>query len=395
MQLTENQLREHVILVRYGEIALKGLNRHTFIDMLVKNIRNTLGHFESVDVKKVQGRIVVHVSDAELSAGMEAVSRVFGVVSLSPATVVPSEMAAIEPVVREEADKAPFDSFKVCVKRSDKRFPMKSPDIARHLGGVVLKHYDGQGKKVKMKGADREIWVEVREQTYVYSEFIKGRGGLPVGCSGKAALLLSGGIDSPVAGYMMAKRGIRPIAVYFHSFPFTSDRAKEKVIDLAKILTQYTGRMSLYVVPFTDIQTKIVEVCPERQTTLIIRRFMMRIAEKIAEQNGALSLITGESLGQVASQTQEGLAATGDVVAMPVLRPLIGMDKQEIVEIAQDIGTFETSILPYEDCCTIFVPKHPETRPQLDKIRAGEAAMMAEAEAMIADAVAKAEVVRL
>ena len=205
--------------------------------------------------------------------------------------------------------------------------------------------------------------MEVREQTYVYSEFIKGRGGLPVGCSGKAALLLSGGIDSPVAGYMMAKRGIRPIAVYFHSFPFTSDRAKEKVIDLAKILTQYTGRMSLYVVPFTDIQTKIVEVCPERQTTLIIRRFMMRIAEKIAEQNGALSLITGESLGQVASQTQEGLAATGDVVAMPVLRPLIGMDKQEIVEIAQDIGTFETSILPYEDCCTIFVPKHPETRP--------------------------------
>lgn len=394
MENTENN-QNHVILVRYGEIALKGLNRHTFIDRLVRNIRNTLGHFETVKVEKVQGRIIVHINDSELKAGIEAVTRVFGIVSVSPATVVESDMAAIEPVVIEEADKAPFDSFKVCAKRSDKRFPMKSPEIGRHLGAVILKHYDGQGKKVKMKGADREIWVEVREKTYVYSEFIPGRGGLPVGCSGKAALLLSGGIDSPVAGYMMAKRGIRPIAVYFHSFPFTSDRAKQKVIDLAKILTQYTGRIDLYVVPFTDIQTKIVELCPERQTTLIIRRFMMRIAEKIAEKNGALSLITGESLGQVASQTQEGLAATGEVVNMQVLRPLIGMDKQEIVEIAKDIGTFDTSILPYEDCCTIFVPKHPETKPSLAKIAKGEAPMMDKADEMIAEAVENSEIIRL
>lgn len=394
MEKTENN-QNHVILVRYGEIALKGLNRHTFIDRLVRNIRNTLGHFETVKVEKVQGRIIVHINDSELKAGIEAVTRVFGIVSVSPATVVESDMAAIEPVVIEEADKAPFDSFKVCAKRSDKRFPMKSPEIGRHLGAVILKHYDGQGKKVKMKGADREIWVEVREKTYVYSEFIPGRGGLPVGCSGKAALLLSGGIDSPVAGYMMAKRGIRPIAVYFHSFPFTSDRAKQKVVDLAKILTQYTGRIDLYVVPFTDIQTKIVELCPERQTTLIIRRFMMRIAEKIAEKNGALSLITGESLGQVASQTQEGLAATGEVVNMQVLRPLIGMDKQEIVEIAKDIGTFDTSILPYEDCCTIFVPKHPETKPSLAKIAKGEAPMMDKADEMIAEAVENSEIIRL
>lgn len=394
MENTENN-QNHVILVRYGEIALKGLNRHTFIDRLVRNIRNTLGHFETVKVEKVQGRIIVHIDDSELKAGIEAVTRVFGIVSVSPATVVESDMAAIEPVVIEEADKAPFDSFKVCAKRSDKRFPMKSPEIGRHLGAVILKHYDGQGKKVKMKGADREIWVEVREKTYVYSEFIPGRGGLPVGCSGKAALLLSGGIDSPVAGYMMAKRGIRPIAVYFHSFPFTSDRAKQKVVDLAKILTQYTGRIDLYVVPFTDIQTKIVELCPERQTTLIIRRFMMRIAEKIAEKNGALSLITGESLGQVASQTQEGLAATGEVVNMQVLRPLIGMDKQEIVEIAKDIGTFDTSILPYEDCCTIFVPKHPETKPSLAKIAKGEAPMMDKADEMIAEAVENSEIIRL
>jgi thiamine biosynthesis protein ThiI len=387
--------KQHVILVRYGEIALKGLNRHTFIDLLVKNIRGALSHLESAQVEKIQGRIIVHIDDKELDQGIDAVSRVFGVVSLSPATVLPSTMEAIEAAVVEEADLRPFDSFKICVKRSDKRFPMTSPEITRHLGGVVLKHYDGQGKKVKMKGADREIWVEVRESAYVYSEFIKGRGGLPVGCSGKAALLLSGGIDSPVAGYMMAKRGVKLEAVYFHSFPFTSERAKEKVIDLGRILTRYTGHFDLHVVPFTEIQTKIVEVCPERQTTIIIRRFMMRIAEEIAKKKGCLSLITGESLGQVASQTQESLAATGGVVNMEVLRPLIGMDKQEIVEIAQDIGTFETSILPYEDCCTIFVPKHPETHPNRKKIAQGETKMMDNAEEMIQKAVEQTETIHL
>lgn len=385
--------KQYAILVRYGEIGLKGLNRNYFIDLLVKNIRNTLKNFKTVQVQKVQGRIIVHIDETELEEGMQSVQRVFGIVSISPAIVIPQDLAIIEQTVLEEALSHDFDTFRISAKRGDKQFPMKSPDLAKHLGGVVLKNMEG--KSVKMKGADLDIWVEVREDTYVYSRFVPCRGGLPVGCSGNGVLLLSGGIDSPVAGYMMAKRGIHPTCVYFHSFPFTSERAKEKVVDLAKILAQYTGRIDLKVVPFTEIQTKIVDVCPERQTTLIIRRFMMRIAQAIAVQKKAHCLITGESLGQVASQTQEGLMATNAVVDMPVLRPLIGMDKQEIVEIARDIGTFETSILPYEDCCTIFVPKHPDTRPELARIEKGEAAMMPFAEEMIARAVQDTETIRL
>ena len=385
--------KQSIILVRYGEISLKGLNRHVFIDLLVKNIRHTLKHIDDVSVRKIQGRIIVTLPADKAEAAAEMLTRVFGIVSISIAAVVPSEMAAIEEAVLVEARRHPFDTFRVSAKRGNKKFPMKSPDIARHLGGTVLKNIPG--KKVKMQGADLDIWVEVRDETYVYSKFIPCRGGLPVGSSGKGVLLLSGGIDSPVAGYMMAKRGIRLVCVYFHSFPYTSDRAKEKVIDLAKILSRYTGRIDLYVIPFTDIQTKIVRECPERQTTIIIRRFMMRIAERIAEKTGAGSLMTGESLGQVASQTQEGLAATNAVVSKPVLRPLIGMDKQEIVKIAEEIGTFETSILPYEDCCTIFVPKHPETKPKLAFVERGEAPMMADAEAMITQAVEDAEIVRL
>lgn len=383
----------HVILVRYGEISLKGLNRHYFIDLLVKNIRNTFKHFKTVKVQKVQGRIIIHIDESELQDGLEAAQRIFGIVSISPAVVIESKMPVIENAVLKEAEEHTFSSFRITAKRGDKRFPMQSPEIGRYLGGVVLKNFSD--KSVKMKDADLNIWVEVREETYVYSTFIPCHGGLPVGCSGKSALLLSGGIDSPVAGYMMAKRGIRPLCVYFHSFPFTSERAKEKVVDLAKILSKYTGKIDLYVVPFTDIQTKIVELCPERQTTIIIRRFMMRIAQAIAEKNEAQSLITGESLGQVASQTQEGLATTNAVVSLPVFRPLIGMDKQEIVEIARDIGTFETSILPYEDCCTIFVPKHPETRPRLKFIERGEEPMMAEAGKMIDQAVEQSEIIHL
>lgn len=388
-------MAKHVILVRYGEISLKGLNRNYFIDLLVRNIRSTLNYLESVKVKKFQGRIIVYLDDRELEAGLASVQKVFGIVSVSPAVVVESKMAAIEGAVLEEASTRDFQSFRITAKRSDKSFPMKSPDIGKHLGGVVLKAYNGRNISVDMHHPDLNISVEVREETYIYSQIIPCNGGLPVGCSGKSALLLSGGIDSPVAGYMMAKRGIQPICVYFHSFPFTSDRAKEKVIDLAKIVAQYVGRMDLYVVPFTEIQTTIVELCPERQTTIIIRRYMMRIAQEIAKRNGAGSLITGESLGQVASQTQEGLAATNAVVDLPVLRPLIGMDKQEIVEIAQKIGTFETSILPYEDCCTIFVPKHPETKPKVSVIAQSETEMEKVAAPMIEKAIAEAEVIRI
>ena len=389
-------MAKHVILVRYGEISLKGLNRNYFIDLLVKNIRNTLRSIESVQVKKFQGRIIVYLDDADLEAGLDAIQRVFGIVSVSPAVVVETDMAVIEQTVLEEAlAHYPFKTFKVSAKRSDKSFPMKSPEIGRHMGAVVLKALDGKGIKVDMTHPEFNLWVEVREETYIYSQVIPCGGGLPVGCSGKSALLLSGGIDSPVAGYMMAKRGIQPICVYFHSFPFTSDRAKEKVIDLAKIVARYVGRMDLYVVPFTEIQTKIVELCPERQTTIIIRRYMMRIAQEIAKRNGAKSLITGESLGQVASQTQEGLASTNAVVDMPVLRPLIGMDKQEIVAIAERIGTFETSILPYEDCCTIFVPKHPETKPDPKIIARSETEMEKVAAPMIERAIEGCEIIRV
>ncbi len=384
---------KHVILVRYGEISLKGLNRNYFIDLLVKNIRNTLKRFESVKVQKIQGRIIVHISEEELKEGLEAVTKVFGIVSVSPAVVVESKIEAIEQEALEQAKQAQFKTFRVTAKRGDKRFPIQSPELGRRLGAVILKNIDGL--KVDMHHPEFNLWVEVREETYIYHQFIPCNGGLPVGCSGKTALLLSGGIDSPVAGYMMAKRGVELIGVYFHSFPFTSDRAKEKVIDLAKIVSQYCGKVTLYVVPFTDIQTKIVELCPERQTTIIIRRYMMRIAQEIAKRNGAKSLTTGESLGQVASQTQEGLGATNAVVDLPVFRPLIGMDKQEIVEIAQRIGTFETSILPYEDCCTIFVPKHPETKPKLDAVQKSEISMEEIAAPMIEKAIEDAEILRV
>ncbi len=384
---------KHVSLVRYGEISLKGLNRNYFIDLLVKNIRNTLKRFESVKVQKIQGRIIVHLSEEDLEGALEAVTQVFGLVSVSPAIVVESDIDVIEKATLEQANAADFKTFRITAKRGDKRFPIQSPELGRRLGAVVLRNIPDI--KVDMHTPDMNLWVEVREETYIYHKFIHCNGGLPVGCSGKTALLLSGGIDSPVAGYMMAKRGVELIGVYFHSFPFTSDRAKEKVIDLAKIVSGYCGKVTLYVVPFTEIQTKIVEVCPERQTTIIIRRYMMRIAQKIARRNGAMSLTTGESLGQVASQTQEGLGATNAVVDLPVFRPLIGMDKQEIVAIAERIGTFETSILPYEDCCTIFVPKHPETKPKLEAVVKSERPMEEIVAPMIEKAIEDAEIIRV
>lgn len=383
----------HVILVRYGEISLKGLNRRYFIDLLAKNIRATLQSLESVKVQKIQGRIIVHISEEELESGLEKIQKVFGIVSVSPAIVIESDFSVIEETMLEQIKDEKFETFRVTAKRGDKNFPMQSPEIGRRLGAAVLKTVPDI--KVVMKNPELNICVEVREETYLYYKAIQCNGGLPVGCSGKSAVLLSGGIDSPVATWMMAKRGIEPIGVHFHSFPFTSERAKEKVVDLAKIVSHYTGHFKLYVVPFTEIQTKIVELCPERQTTIIIRRYMMRIAEAIAKQNGALSLTTGESLGQVASQTQEGLGATNDVVNLPVFRPLIGMDKQEIIRIAEKIGTFETSILPYEDCCTIFVPKHPETKPKVENMKKSEIPMAAVVEPMIKKAIEEAEIYKL
>lgn len=385
---------EHVILVRYGEIALKGLNRNYFIELLAKNIRNTLRCVSSAKVIRIQGRIIVEIDEADLELGLERVQKVFGIVSVSPAIVIDSDIEVIEANAIEQVRAAKdIRTFKITSKRGDKNFPIKSPDLNARLGEVVLDAV--AGVSVDVHHPDLDLWVEVRKKTYMYHEFIPCNGGMPVGCSGKGALLLSGGIDSPVAGYLMAKRGVEVIAVYFHSFPFTSDRAKQKVIDLARIMSQYCGKIKLYVVPFTDIQTTIVEKCPERQTTIIIRRYMMRIAEMIAEKEGAKALITGESLGQVASQTMEGLGATNAVARLPVFRPLIGFDKSDIVEIAERIGTFETSILPYEDCCTIFVPKHPETRPKLPEMLRSEEAIAEMMVEMMATAVENSEIVKL
>lgn len=385
---------KQVILVRYGELSLKGLNKNYFIDTLVRNIKNALKHLKSPKVQKIQGRLIIHIDDSELDAGVEGVRHVFGIVSISPAVVIESQLEMIEAETLAQAQaRVPFKTFRVTAKRGDKRFPIQSPELGRRLGAVILRNVPDI--KVDLETPDFNLWVEVREETYIYHEFIPCNGGLPVGTSGKTALLLSGGIDSPVAGYMMAKRGLSLIGVYFHAFPYTSDRAKEKVIDLAKIVGRYCGRIKLYVIPFTDIQTKIVELCPDKQTTIIIRRYMMRIADRIAKIESAGSLTTGESLGQVASQTQESLMATGAVTEFPVLRPLIGMDKQEIVTIAQDIGTFETSILPYEDCCTIFVPKHPETHPKLTNIEKSEIPMHEVDEPMISKAIEDAEILKL
>ena len=385
---------EHVILVRYGEIALKGLNRNFFIDLLAKNIRNTLRCVESAKVKKIQGRIIVFLDEADLELAMSRVQKVFGIVSISDAVIIASDMKVIEEnAIKRIRETEGLKTFKITAKRGDKTFPMKSPDLCAHLGDVILNAVEGI--KVDIHNPELNLWVEVREETYMYHEFIPCNGGLPVGCSGKGALLLSGGIDSPVAGYMMAKRGVEVIGVYFHSFPFTSDRAKQKVVDLAKIMSQYCGKIKLFVVPFTEVQTKIVEMCPEKQTTIIIRRYMMRIAETIANNEGAKCLITGESLGQVASQTMEGLGATNAVAELPVFRPLIGFDKSEIVKIAQTIGTFETSILPYEDCCTIFVPKHPETRPKVAEMKRSEEVIAEMMIGMMATAVENCEIVKL
>lgn len=382
---------KNVILVRYGEIALKGLNRSYFIDLLVSNIKKALAEEVNAQVQKVQGRIIVSIDEDDIQRAIEILQNVFGIVSFSPAVVVEKEMAQIEEKLIEIAQNRDFKTFRVSAKRADKNFPLSSQALAAHLGGVILKNKPDI--KVDLKNHDVDFWVEVREEVFIYDQTFPGRGGLPVGCSGRTGLLLSGGIDSPVAGYMMAKRGLKPIAIYFHAYPYTSDLAKDKVLDLARILSKYTGKLKVYVVPFTQLQLKIIELCPERQLTILIRRFMAKIAGEIAKREGCYSLTTGESLGQVASQTQESLLVTDQASDLVVFRPLIGLDKQEIVEIAQEIGTFETSILPYEDCCTIFVPKHPDTKPKLERIQNSEALLGELGDKLIREAIDQSEII--
>ena len=358
---------KEIILLKCGELVLKGQNRNSFEDAMIKNTRRRLEPLGKFHIWKSQSTVYVEPLTEGISME-EAVARlqtVFGIAALCPALVVPKDWAAICAAAPDylAEDLAGAKTFKVNAKRSDKAFPMKSPEICRELGGLLLSRFPHL--KVDVEDPDVLVTVEVREKdAYVHKRQLPGAGGIPVGTGGKAALLLSGGIDSPVAGYMMAKRGLELIAVHFASPPYTSERARQKVISLGEKLLPYTGRIKLFIVPFTQLQEQLRDRCPEEYFTLLMRRAMMRIAETIALREGCQGLITGESVGQVASQTIQALGVTDCVTTLPVLRPAIGMDKSEIVAIARRIDTFETSILPYEDCCTVFTPRHPRTRPK-------------------------------
>jgi len=358
----------NLILVRYGEIYLKGLNRPYFMRALVARIKNA--------VKPYEGRVWLHdgrifVSDmTDMDACLETVRKVFGVHSLCPAIEMEKDDFK---AICDQANammQGLKGTFKVEARRSDKRYPMTSPEINMEVGGYILERCPEL--KVDIHHPEHVMNVEIRDMAYLYVKVIEAVGGMPVGTGGKATLLLSGGIDSPVAGYCIGKRGVEISAVHFHSYPYTSERAKEKVITMAKQLSAYCCGIRLYLVPFTDPQLTIHEKCPDEYGTIVMRRFMMRIAAKLAEKEGARALITGESIGQVASQTIEALCCTDAVAGMPVFRPLIGSDKIEIIHIAEKIGTYETSCLPYEDCCTVFTPRHPCTHPKLEKIELAE-----------------------
>lgn len=381
---------DNIIIIRYAEIHLKGLNRPFFEKALVKNVASALGGIEGAVVRRGESRIYVeNIKEEQLNAALEALGRVYGIHSYSPGVRLEQDFDAavqvLAELVAEERKRYSQETvpFRVEARRADKRFPMKSLQMAIEAGGVILDRVPGL--KVNLEHPELTAYLEIRDKAYCYTRVLKGPGGMPVGCNGRAALLLSGGIDSPVAGCMIAKRGVALTAVHFESFPYTSDKALEKVHDLAKLMTRYTGPIRLHVVRFTDIQMTLYEKCPQEYLTILMRRFMMRIAERLAQSDHCLALVTGESVGQVASQTLESLAATNDAVDMLVLRPLIGMDKLDITELAQRYGTFDTSILPYEDCCTVFVPKHPVTKPRLNDIRKAEEKL--DAEAMITAAI--------
>ena len=378
-----------VLLVRFGEVFLKGGNRPFFMHRLISQIKTA--------VAPLQGRVWlseghIYVSDfSSMDECIEAVTRVFGIHSVSPA--VEMDKDDFEAICRQAAEmmQGLTGTFKVAAKRSDKKYPLDSPGIMREAGGYILQHVPGL--TVDVHHPMHTLTIEIRDHAYLSREKIPGKGGMPMGTNGKACLLLSGGIDSPVAGYMIAKRGVELCAVHYHSFPYTSERAKEKLLDLARILSRYCGPIRVFVVPFTEIQMEIHAKCPDNYTTLIMRRFMMRIANRLAKEDGAKALITGESIGQVASQTMDALVCTDQVTDMPVFRPLVGMDKSEIIGRAEEIGTFETSSLPYEDCCTIFTPRHPTTHPRPELIEKAEQVL--EMEKLIEAAMAGVEVVRI
>lgn len=398
-----------LILVRYGEIGLKGKNRPDFERRLLQRVRQALRGLPGLEATRLHGRILVggragDAADRALEEAMERLGRVFGIVSFSPAWEVPLDMEAIAEAaaqaVRVAAERlrpglppgaGAGPTFKVDARRANKAFPLDSLEINRLVGAHVLRSVPGL--KVDVHRPDLTLAVEVRDSAYIYTESIPGPGGLPVGTSGLAHLLLSGGIDSPVAGWMAMKRGLELEAVHFHSPPFTSERARAKVLDLARLLAGWGGLRSVHLVRFTEAQKAIYSLCPAPLGVTLMRRLMLRIAERISRERGGLALVTGESLGQVASQTLESIHVIERVAAWPVLRPLIGMDKEEIVALAKRIGTFDTSALPYEDCCTVFVPRHPRTRPRLDEVEEAESRL--DVEALVQEALEATEVVEV
>ncbi len=367
-----------LILLKEGEVVLKGLNRRYFEQKLLENIRRRLRPCGEFTVTLQQSVVCVEPKneDADMDAAFEAMRHVFGILRLTRAAACGKTPEAMLEKAKEylHDELSTARTFKVESKRSDKGFPMTSIQLSQYVGGELNEAFPNL--KADMHTPELTVWLEVRERAaYVHGRPVSGAGGMPVGSNGSAVTLLSGGIDSPVSTYMMAKRGLRLIPVHFFSFPYTSELAKQKVVDLARILTPWCGRMTLEVVPFTEIQMQIREKCPEELFTLIMRRFMMRIAEKIAHWNGCGALVTGESLGQVASQTMEAMGVTEACIGLPILKPLVGMDKEEIITVSRRIGCFETSILPYEDCCTVFTPRHPRTRPKLAEIEEAERAL--------------------
>ncbi len=386
-------------LIKYSEIGIKGRNRYIFEDALRDRISENLSVLrDDYIVNKEQGRIFIECPDGyDYDDTVEALKKVFGVSGICPVVVIDDvEFDALKVSVGDYIDEYYPDknfTFKVEAKRADKRYKLTSPEICIETGAYLLDRFPEM--KVDVHEPDIRITVEVRNKGYVYSEIIPGLGGMPVGTNGRAMLLLSGGIDSPVAGYMIAKRGVVIEAVYFHAPPYTSDRAKQKVLDLAKIISAYTGPIRLHVINFTEIQMYIYENAPHEELTIIMRRYMMRIAERLAESNKCVGLITGESIGQVASQTMQSLNCTNAVCNMPVYRPLIAFDKQEIVDISERINTYETSILPYEDCCTIYVAKHPVTKPVLHIIERSENKIKDALEPMVEKAISEDEIINI
>lgn len=390
-------MRYQSFLIKYAEIGTKGKNRYIFEDALMQQIRLHLQKVEGeFAIQKEQGRIYVNAkTEYDYDEVIEALSRVFGVTGICPMMQIDKcdyeklrkEVLAF---VQREHEEQAF-SFKVRAKRADKRYPVTSDEINADVGFDVLEAYPQS--HVDVHNPDFIIYIEIRQHINVYTKTIRGAGGMPIGTNGKAMLLLSGGIDSPVAGYMIAKRGVRLEAVYFHAPPYTSERAKQKVVDLAKLVARYAGPIKLHVINFTEIQLYIYEQCPHDELTIIMRRYMMRIAEKLSAENDCIGLITGESIGQVASQTLFSLRTTDEVCELPVYRPVIGFDKQEIVDLSEKIGTYETSILPYEDCCTIFVAKHPVTKPNLKSIKKSEQKLAEKIEEMVETAVRTDEVI--